>query len=86
MFVIITNSRRNHELLVMVDRKRQKRSFWSNRLDDAFIYFSQIAAQEKAKSLKFNNPRVMTFKQAQDCMSYTTDFDQEYPDFDQKVW
>lgn len=57
-FVIITDSRCKDERLVMVDRSKQKKSFWSNRLDDAFVFSDREAAIRKAKSFRFNSPRV----------------------------
>jgi hypothetical protein len=43
-YVIMTDSRKCDEALFMVDRRRQRRSFWSNRLDDAFVYANRRAA------------------------------------------
>lgn len=63
-FVITTDSRRKDEILFMVDRRIQKKSFWSNRLDDAFVYGNKHAAEQKAQSFRYNNPRVMTLNHA----------------------
>lgn len=62
--VIVTTSRVNGELLVMVDRKKQRKSFWSNCLRDAFVYADKEAAVAKAKTFKFNNPRAMSMSDA----------------------
>ena len=64
MYVIATDSRRNDETLFMVDRNRQRASFWSNRLDDAMKYGDKSAAQQKATKLRFNRPRVLTLQDA----------------------
>jgi hypothetical protein len=64
-FVIATDSRKRDEILFMVDRRRQKASFCSNRTVDAFIFADKRAADRKAKSLKHNNPRVMPLAHAQ---------------------
>jgi hypothetical protein len=63
-FVIATNSRTDDELLFMVDRSKQRASFWSNRLCDVLTYQNRDAAQRKASSLKFNRPQVMTLTEA----------------------
>lgn len=64
MYVIAADSRRKREVLFMVDRSRQRASFWSNRLDDAFRYADKAAAQHKAMQLRFNRPRVLTLQDA----------------------
>lgn len=64
MYVIATDSRRKDETLFMVDRNRQRASFWSNRLDDAMKYGDKSAAQQKATKLRFNRPRVLTLQDA----------------------
>ncbi len=63
-YVIVTDSRKKNEILFMVDRSKQKSSFWSDRLDEAFIYNDRIQADNKARSLRYNNPRIMEFKEA----------------------
>lgn len=63
-FVIATNSRKRNETLFMVDRSRQKASFWSNRTVDAFVFADKAAADRKAKSLRHNNPRVISLNEA----------------------
>lgn len=50
--------------LVMVDRRKQKKSFWSNRMDDAFFYTRMEAASAKVSMLIYNNPRVLSEGQA----------------------
>lgn len=64
MFVIATDSRHRDEVLFMVDRNRQRASFWSNRLDDAMKYGDKAAADQKATKLRFNRPRVLTLQEA----------------------
>lgn len=58
-YVIVTDSRRRSEILFMVDRRRQTKSFWSNRLDDAFVFGDLAAAGHQAEQLRHNNPRVL---------------------------
>jgi hypothetical protein len=65
MFVIVTDSRKRDEVLFMVDRAKQKASFWSNRLDDVLVFKNRGAANDKVRELRFNNPRVMTLGDAQ---------------------
>lgn len=64
MYVIATDSRKNNEVLFMVDRAHQRKSFWSNRLDDVLKYENKSAARRKAASLLFNNPRVLSLQDA----------------------
>ena len=64
MYVIASDSRKRDEVLFMVDRNRQRASFWSTRLDDAMKYGYRGAAQQKAAKLRFNNARVMTLQDA----------------------
>lgn len=59
-YVIASDSQRNDETLFMVDRRKQRASFWSNRLDDVLVFADRGAADRKAASLRFNRPRVMT--------------------------
>jgi len=64
-FVVATTSRRNPgETLFMVDRAKQRASFWSNRLDDVYAYDDRAAAERKAASLRFNRPRVLSLQDA----------------------
>lgn len=63
-YVIATDSRQRPEVLFMVDRRKQKKSFWSCYTIDAMIYGNKKAAEDKAKSLRYNNPRVMTITEA----------------------
>jgi hypothetical protein len=48
----------------MVNRRMQRASFWSNRIDDAMIYSDKDAAIRKARTLRYNNPRVVAYKDA----------------------
>ncbi len=43
-FVIATNSCSRNEVLFLVDRSKQRRSFWSNQTTDAFLFGSRSAA------------------------------------------
>lgn len=63
-YIIATTSRKNGETLFMVDRNRQKKSFWSNKLNDVFVFKSLEKAKEKILGLKYNNPRILTAKEA----------------------
>jgi hypothetical protein len=68
-FVIATESQKGcGELLFMVDRRKQKLSFWSNVLDDVFVYQDLKAAQLKAKSYKYNRPQVLSLAEASQYM------------------
>ena len=63
-FVIAAYSYENAETIFMVNRHVCQKSFWSNTLDDAFVYASREAAGKKAAQLQFNHPRVMTLEEA----------------------
>ena len=63
-YVIATDSRKRDEVLFMVNRRVQRASFWSNRLDDVFIYKSRDAAEARVGQLRDNNPRVLTLREA----------------------
>jgi hypothetical protein len=64
MFVIAVDSQSKKETLFMVNRSIQRKSFWSNRTCDAFVYRLYNAAANKCKLLKFGNPRVIAVSQA----------------------
>lgn len=64
MFVIACDSQKNNDVLFMVDRNKQTKSFWSYKLDDALIFRSLKVAQEKMSKLKYNNPRVINLDDA----------------------
>lgn len=51
--------------LFMVDRRKEKRSFWSFNLSSAFILNTREVALLHVNRLKFNNPRVMSWDEAQ---------------------
>lgn len=59
-YAVVTDSRKRAEILFMVDRSKQRKSFWSNSVHDIFWYENKEAAQAKADSYQFNNARVMT--------------------------
>lgn len=59
MFVVATDSQRRDETLFLVDRSKERRSFWSNCLDSVKVFKSEEEAAAGAKSLRYNNPRVM---------------------------
>lgn len=64
-FVVVTEDPGHPgSFLVMVDRRKQTKSFWSNRMDDAFFYRTQEAANAKVDTLIYNNPRVLSEGQA----------------------
>lgn len=83
-FCVVTDSRNNEgEVLIMVDRAVQKKSFWSNQMRDALIYTSKTAADRKAESLMYNNPRVLQEDDARRILAanpgrYSTVEDHEY--------
>ena len=64
MFVVATHSRQGAETLFLVDRTKQRRSFWSNRTVDALVFPEKADAEAKARTLKFNNPRVIPWETA----------------------
>jgi hypothetical protein len=64
MFVIATDSRHRDEVLFMVDRNRQRASFWSNRLDDAMKYGDKPSAQKKATKLTLQDAARIAGEQA----------------------
>lgn len=65
-YVIVTNSRQvRGERLFLVDRTKQRISFWSNRLDDVLVFNYKTTAEAAMKKLKFNCPRIMTYDEAQ---------------------
>lgn len=78
--------------LFLVDRTRQRASFWSDRLTEVFIFNHRGAAERKAASLKFNNPRVMTLEQARWAATSNRlqkaayDFDDDYIDAEGAEW
>ncbi len=51
-------------VLFMVDRRKQKQSFWSNRLTDVFILNTREVATWHASRLKYNKPRALTWGEA----------------------
>jgi hypothetical protein len=64
--VIVTNSRQvRGERLFLVDRTKQRISFWSNRLDDVLEFNHKTTAEAAMKKLKFNCPRIVTYEEAQ---------------------
>ena len=50
--------------LFLVDRSLQRRSFWSDRLDDVQVFATRFAAVARMKALTLNNPRVVTLAEA----------------------
>lgn len=64
-YVIVCDKRDSaYEVLFMVDRNKQKLSFWSDRLDDVMKFVEYRAAVAQVRKLKFNNPRVVTLSEA----------------------
>ena len=57
-------------VLFMLDRNnwnvKQNNRWWSHLLDGVMLWTSKEQAAEHCKKLKFNNPRVVTFKEAQE--------------------
>ncbi len=78
-YVITTDSRKKDEVLFMVDRNKQKKSFWSNRLDDVFIFNDLSAAKRVCDGYKYNNPRVLTLNDASKISSYSKEVRQAQP-------
>ena len=92
-YVVVTDSRKRDEVLFMVDRRKQRKSFWSNSIHDALWYVNAAAAKAKADELKFNNPRVMTYEETiryvlhatRQCLVEVYDEDTSYED-DEQGW
>lgn len=63
-YVIATVSRKNDDMLFMVDRSVQKKSFWSHSIEEAYVYDNPALAKAKADSYRYNHPRVLTYEQA----------------------
>lgn len=63
-FVVIADGQSKQETVFLLDRKKQTRAWWSNRLDNVLVYREQRVARHKAASLQFNNPRVVTYAEA----------------------
>lgn len=51
--------------LFLVDRRKTKLSFWSFNLDNVFILVTKEVADFHVSLLKYNNPRVLTWEEAQ---------------------
>lgn len=64
-YVIVCDSRFDAWFkLFMVNRTKQRRSFWSDRLDEVMTWTSQREAQKVCNALKFNSPKVVTYSEA----------------------
>lgn len=65
-FVIVTSrirsGRKRH--LFMVDRRIQRESFWSDRLEDVMFWRSRSAADSRVRTMRHNDPRVIEFGEA----------------------
>ena len=62
-FVIISNKRDVKGVtLFMVDRAKQRASFWSDRLDDVKNFQNFETAKAALSKLRFNNPASSTTK------------------------
>jgi hypothetical protein len=77
-YVIATDSRKKDEVLFMVDRNKQRKSFWSNQLTDVFVT-DKAAADKIVAGLRFNNPRVLTLADAQRIVGGTQQASRRYP-------
>jgi len=58
--------------LFMVDRSKQRKSFWSNQLTDVLVYQDKDAAKEKAAALKYNSPIVLDWNEAKAALRINT--------------
>lgn len=67
-YVIASESRQEDELLFLVDRSKQRASFWSDRLDDVLVFADKAAALRKAGTLRYNEPQVMSLQEAREYM------------------
>lgn len=63
MYVIATDSRYRDEILYYADRTKTEHH-WTNRADFAFQYHNPVAAADRVKTFKFNNPRVIPASEA----------------------
>jgi len=70
-------------LMFLVDRRKQKKGFWSNYLDDVLVFNSHDAAIRQLQTLKYNNPRIMSFK---DAASYVLWYELENDDWVEMGW
>ncbi len=58
-YVVLVQSPRTGQHLLMVDRRKRKDAWWTSDVEDAMIYDSRGAAVDKARSLRYNNPRAV---------------------------
>jgi hypothetical protein len=66
-FVIISNKRDIRGVtLFMVDRAKQRASFWSDRLDDVKNFRNYETAKAALSKLHYNNPRIVNYEAAVD--------------------
>lgn len=74
-FVVATDDP-GHEgvTLFMVDRRKEKRSFWSFNLSSAFLLTTREVANLHVARLKFNNPRVLSWEEAQKALEANRPF------------
>jgi hypothetical protein len=64
-FVIAVDSQIHPgETLFMVDRNLRRDTFWSTNLECVFVFRNRFAAEVRCSKYKFNNPRVMTLREA----------------------
>jgi hypothetical protein len=66
MFVILADSQYNEgQKVVMVDRRKDPKRFWSKYIDFAMVYNSEHAAWEKSEALRWNSTQVVTLEEAE---------------------
>lgn len=59
---ILKRGRMTH--LFMVDRHAQRKSFWSDRLQDVLLWQSESAAHRRLAQVRHNQPRVVDYAEA----------------------
>lgn len=68
-FVVCTTTKGTDGLpprtMFMVDRGRIRDSWWSDDLEDALIYDNEHSAQRRLETIHHNDPRVVTYAEAQ---------------------
>lgn len=63
--------------LFMVDRRKERKSFWSFNLKSVFILNTREVANVHVDILKFNNPRVMSWVEAQIALAKNKELNSE---------
>lgn len=65
-YLVIQDSRRNGKPLFLVDRRHTKSKWWTSVVDEAMWFKNESAALIQSRKLIFNNPGIITLKEAQE--------------------